>query len=67
MAACAGIWQGLAKPDVMAPGHKMVGPAAPGNTLGLLHPELLLPGNPGTGLYLGTAKNGVKYDEAYLL
>ena len=45
-------YEGLAKPDVVAPGHKMVAPYAPGSLLGVTNPTLLLDGTANPLAYL---------------
>src|SRR5262249_18630785 len=38
-------YDGFAKPDVVAPGRTLSAPAAPGSTLAINHPELLVAGS----------------------
>jgi serine protease AprX len=45
-------YDGFAKPDVVAPGHQIVGPSVTGSTLATKYPKLLVPGTTGPADYI---------------
>ena len=45
-------FDGFAKPDVVAPGRTLIAPAAPGSTLAINHPELLVEDASGSLSYI---------------